>query len=136
MFRLFYITVLNPVGSRRIRNNEEIDFLIKYADIVKYTKAQRIRWIEHIVRLDKERVVKITTEWRPIVVTRIGRLRLRWEVDGRQDLGLMKIQNWNKMAMDRELSIRPEQRVVAPREKGYVYSVLTIGISNFLDCPF
>jgi len=74
--------------------------LIKYADIVKYTKAQRIRWIEHIVRLDKERVVKITTEWRPIVVTRIGRLRLRWEVDGRQDLGLMKIQHWNKMAMN------------------------------------
>jgi len=44
--------------------------------------------------------VKITSEWRPIVVARIGRLSLRWEVDVREDLGLMKIQNWNKMAMD------------------------------------
>jgi hypothetical protein len=73
---------------------------IKYADIVKYTKAQKIRWMGRIVRLDKERTVTIITEWRPIVVTRIGRLRLRWEVDVRKDVGLMKIQNWNKMAMD------------------------------------
>lgn len=74
--------------------------LIKYAGIVKYTKTQRIRWTEHIVRLDKERTVKITIEWRPTVVARICRLRLRWEVDVRKDLGLMKIQNWNKMALD------------------------------------
>jgi hypothetical protein len=74
--------------------------LIKCADIVKYTKAQRIRWIGHIVRLDKERTVTIITEWRPPVVTRIRGLRLRWEVDARRDLGLIKIQNWNKMAMD------------------------------------
>jgi hypothetical protein len=44
--------------------------------------------------------VTTITERRPIVVTRIGRLRLRWEVYVRKDLGLMKIQNWNKMAMD------------------------------------
>jgi hypothetical protein len=53
-----------------------------------------------IVRLDKERTVTIITKWRPIVVTRIGRLRLRWDVNIRKDLGIMKIQNWNKMAMD------------------------------------
>ena len=59
MFRLFYITVLNPVGSRRIRNNEEIDFLIKYADIVRYMKYI---WIGHIVRMDKKGRVKKITE--------------------------------------------------------------------------
>jgi hypothetical protein len=32
----------------------------------------------------------------------IGRLKLRWEVDVRQDLGKTKIQNWRNMAMDRE----------------------------------
>jgi hypothetical protein len=39
-------------------------------------KAQRIRWIGHIVRMDKERMEKRITEWRPIAVSRIGRPRL------------------------------------------------------------
>ena len=84
-------TLRNQERSWRIRTNEERDLLIKYSNIVKYTKAQRIRWIGHIVRLDKERTVIIITEWRPIVVSRIGRLRLRWEVYVRKDLGLVKI---------------------------------------------
>jgi hypothetical protein len=44
----------------------------------------------------------IVTEWGPFAVRRIGRLTLRWEVDVRMHLGKMKIQNWSKMAMDRE----------------------------------
>ena len=93
----------NQEGSWRIRTNEERELLIKHSDIVKYTKAQRIRWIGHIVRLDKERTVKITREWRSIVVMRIGRLRLRWKVDVRKYLGIVKIQNWSKMAMNRNV---------------------------------
>jgi hypothetical protein len=33
----------------------------------------------------------------------IGRLQSRWEDYVRADQGKMKIQNWNKMAMDREV---------------------------------
>ena len=67
--------------------------LIRLVDIVRYVKAQRIRWIGRIVRLDKERMVKRITEWRPPVVRMIDRSRLRWEVDVKVDLGKMKIQN-------------------------------------------
>jgi hypothetical protein len=56
-----------------------------------HTKAQKIRWIEHIVRMDEERTVKRRTEWRPTAVRRIRRLRLRLENDVRGDLGKMKI---------------------------------------------
>lgn len=45
-------------------------------------------------------------------VSRIGRARLRWEDVVIECLGKMKIHNWNKMDMDRELSIWPEQRVL------------------------
>jgi hypothetical protein len=55
--------------------------LIRHADTIRYIKAQRIRRIGHIVRMDKERTVKIVTEWRPIAVRRIGRPRTRWEND-------------------------------------------------------
>jgi hypothetical protein len=41
-----------------------------------------------------------TAEWRSIVVTRIGRLKLKWEADVREDLGIRKIQNWSNMAVD------------------------------------
>ena len=61
------------------------------------------------------------TEWRPIAVRRIGRLGLRLEDDVREDLGRMKIQNWSKMAMDREawerfVELAKTRSVVAPRE--------------------
>jgi hypothetical protein len=65
-------------------------------------KAQRIRWIGNIVKIDKERMVTRITEWRPTVVRRIGRTKLQWNDDVREDPGKIKIQNWSKMALDRE----------------------------------
>jgi len=50
---------------------------------VRYMKAQRIRWVGHIVRMDKEIAVKRITEWRPAAVGRIGRPRLRWMMSER-----------------------------------------------------
>jgi hypothetical protein len=75
--------------------------LIKHADIVRYTKAQRIRWTGHTGRRDQESTVKRITEWRPIAVKRISRERLAWEDDVRVDVGKMKNRNWIKMAMDK-----------------------------------
>jgi hypothetical protein len=49
--------------------------------------AQRIRWIGNIVKRDKERRVTRITEWRPTAVRRIGRTKLRWNDDVREDLG-------------------------------------------------
>jgi hypothetical protein len=46
--------------------------------------------------------VKRITEWRAFAVRRIVRPRVRWEGDVREDLGKMEIQNWSKMAVDRE----------------------------------
>jgi hypothetical protein len=52
---------------------------ISTADIVRYIKAQRIRWVGHIVRRDIERAVKMITDGRQIPITRIGVLKLGWE---------------------------------------------------------
>jgi pyridoxal biosynthesis lyase PdxS len=65
-------------------------------------KGHRIRWTGHVVRMDKEKTVKRTTEWSTIPVRRFGRQGSRWEDDIIADLGKMKVQNWSKMAIDRE----------------------------------
>jgi hypothetical protein len=59
--------------------------LIKHA--VRYIKAQRIKWVGHIVRMDKERTVKRVTEWRTVAVRRAGILRLRWENNVKRESG-------------------------------------------------
>ena len=58
--------------SLRIRTNEELDLLIKHGDIVRCIKAQRISWVERIVRMDKGRTVKRITWWISNAVRRIG----------------------------------------------------------------
>lgn len=68
--------------------------LIRHTDIVRYIKAQRIRWFGHIIKMGTERTVKRITEQSPIAVGKIGRLRCRWEGDVRANLEKMKIQNW------------------------------------------
>jgi hypothetical protein len=85
----------------RIDISDEINLLTKYTDIVRYVKAQRIRWTGHVVIMDKERRVKRITDWRPDEVSSIGRERLRWEGDVRVDLGKIKIQIWLMMSVDR-----------------------------------
>jgi hypothetical protein len=46
---------INTDNMWRIRSNMEIDKLIKGADIVRFIKAQRIKWLGHIQRMDKAR---------------------------------------------------------------------------------
>jgi hypothetical protein len=46
--------------------------LIKHGDIVRSIKAQRINWVEHIVRMGKGRTVKRITVWRSIAGRRTG----------------------------------------------------------------
>jgi hypothetical protein len=42
----------------RIRNNEEIDNIIRKKDIVRCVKARRIRWIGHVERMEDSRMPK------------------------------------------------------------------------------
>jgi len=86
LMRKIYNPIKNQDGSWR--TNEETDSLIKHADIVRYIKAHRIRWIAHIVRMDKERPVKSITKRKPTAVRKIGRPRL----DGRMMSGRI----WDK----------------------------------------
>ena len=75
----------------RIRNNEELNRSINGEDIVKFIKAQRIRWLGHVKRMEVGAMPRKMIEGRLFVGRRKGRPRLSWMDDVVADLKAMRI---------------------------------------------
>ena len=75
----------------RIRNNEQLDKLIKHEYTVNYIKAQRLSRFGHIQRMPEARAAKEIFKWNPLTARPRGRPKYRWEDNITQDLGQMKI---------------------------------------------
>jgi len=87
---------MNENQTWGIKNNEELDKLMKHENIVNYIKAQRLSWFGHIQRTPEVRAAKKLFKWNPLT----RRPKYRWE-DNIQDLGQMKIKNWLICVQDR-----------------------------------
>jgi hypothetical protein len=79
----------------------EIDKLIEDADIVRFIKAQRIKWLGHIQRMDQTRPTSKVLDWKPMGARPVGRPRQRWQEDVMEDLKKLKFKNWKDTAKDR-----------------------------------
>jgi len=79
----------------------EIDKLIEGADIVRFIKAQRIKWQGHMERMDQARSTRKLLDWRPMGTRPVGRPRQRWQEDVMEDLKKLKVKNWKEIAKDR-----------------------------------
>jgi hypothetical protein len=78
----------------------ETDKLIEGADIVRFIKAQRIKWLGHIQRMDRARPTGKLLDWKPMGTRPIGKPRQRWQ-DVVEDLKKLKVKNWKETARDR-----------------------------------
>jgi hypothetical protein len=85
----------------RIRNNMEIDNLIEGADIVRFIRAQRIKWLGNIQRMDQARPARKLLDWKPMETRPVGKPRQRWQEDVMEDLKKLKVKNWKETAKDR-----------------------------------
>jgi len=85
----------------RIRKSMEIDKLIAVADIVRFIKAQRIKWLGHVQRVDQARPTRKLLDWKPMGTRLVGRPNERWQEDIMEDLKKLKIKNWNETSKDR-----------------------------------
>jgi hypothetical protein len=75
--------------------------LIEGADIVRSIKAQRIKWLGHIQRMDQARPTGKLLDWKPMGTRPVGRPRQRWQ-DVMEDLKeKLKVKNWKETAKDR-----------------------------------
>jgi len=90
----------NENQTWRIKNNEELDKLIKHENTVNCIKAQRLSWFGHIQRMPEARATKKIFKWNPLTARPRGRPKYGWE-DIIQDLGQMKIKNWLTCVQDR-----------------------------------
>jgi hypothetical protein len=77
------------------------DKLIKGADIVRFIKAQRIKWLGHIQKMDQARPTRKLLDWKPMGTRPIGRPRQRRQENVMEDLKRLKVKNWKETAKDR-----------------------------------
>ena len=81
--------------------NSAFKGLIQGADIVRYIKAQRIKWLGHIQRMDQARPTRKLLDWRPMGTRPVGRPRQRWQEDVMEDLKKPEVKNWKETGNDR-----------------------------------
>jgi hypothetical protein len=79
----------------------EIDNLIEGADMVRFIKAQRIKRLRHIQRMDQARPTGKLLDWKPMGTRTEGRPRQRWQEKFMEDLKKLKVRNWKEAAKDR-----------------------------------
>ena len=86
------------------------DKLIEGADIVRFIKAQRIKWLGHIQRMDQAghiqrmdqaRPTRKLLDWKPMEIKAVGRPRQRWQEGVMEGLKKPKFKNWKEVAQDR-----------------------------------
>jgi hypothetical protein len=64
----------------------EIDKLIEGADTVRYIKAQRIKWLGHIQRMEQAKPTSKLFDLKPMGITPVRRPRQRWQENAMEDL--------------------------------------------------
>jgi hypothetical protein len=73
---------------------------MKKEDIVKFIKAQRLRWAARVMRMEKRRTTRKITEWTPYKQD-----QLNWMDQVEEDLKRMKIIGWRVKAEDRKIGV-------------------------------
>jgi len=86
----------------RIRQNDELEAIIKGENIVRFIKRQRIRWLGHIERMQDTEIPKRMMYGKLYATRRRGRPRMRWLDEVFMDLRKMGINEWRDRARNRE----------------------------------
>jgi hypothetical protein len=97
-------------GLLRIKTNEELDDLIQRNNVIRFIKSQTLKLLDHV-----EREFQGIYKWKPFASRPIERLKNRWEDDVRKDLQTMKITNWKKSVLNRDL-----WKIIVERTKTHI----------------
>jgi hypothetical protein len=79
----------------------EFEKLIEVANIARFIKAQRIKRLGHIQRMDQARPTRKPLDWKTMGTRRVRRPRQRWQEDVMEDLKKLKAINWKETGKGR-----------------------------------
>ena len=71
----------------------EIHKLIEGADIVRFIKAQRVKWLGHIQSMDQARQTGKLSDWKSMASRPARRPKQQWQEDIMEDLKKLKVKN-------------------------------------------
>jgi len=97
-----YPSVKRQHGAQDIRYNEEMYCLYDETDLVTTIKKTRLRWAEHIVRMQDNLPCKKITLDKPEGRRRVGRPNLRWMDGVMRDAERLGVRNCRINTRDRD----------------------------------
>lgn len=89
-----YWVIRNIYYGWRMRNNKEVDKILKHEDIVRFIKAKRIRWFGHVLRMQNDREPKMLLLRGFYGTTRKVEPRQIWITQVEEDLQNMHMIRW------------------------------------------
>jgi len=89
------------MGKWKSRTNRELEEMSKGENIVKWIKGQRISWLGHLERMEKDRMPKQIFTQKLEGTRRRGRPRKGWREEGERDLQVLGVRRWRELVTDR-----------------------------------
>jgi hypothetical protein len=65
-------------------------------------KVNRLALAGHLVQMNNDRTLKKTFNTKPDGARSVGRPKLRWEDGVDQDMRILRVKNWKKVALKRD----------------------------------
>lgn len=97
-------TIFGPVqeqGCWRTRYNFELYRLYKEPQVTQIIRSNRLRWLGHVWRTPENNPTRLYTFKNPEGARARGRPSTRWLDDTENDIKILKIKNWQRVALDR-----------------------------------
>jgi len=89
-------------GEWKSRTNRELEEMSKGENIVKWIKGQRISWLGHRERMEKDRMPKKIFTQELEGTRRRGRPRKGWKEEVERDLQVLGARRWRELVADRK----------------------------------
>jgi len=86
----------------RKRYNYEIYEAFNEQNIVNYIKVKRLAWVGHLMSMNNDKTLLKIFKPKPHAIRRVGQAKLRWEDGVDQDMRILEVKNWKKVALDRD----------------------------------
>jgi len=93
-------------GTWRKRYNCELYEIFNEPNIVNHIKVKRLAWAGHLVRMNSDRTVKKIFNTKPDGARSVRRPKLRWEDGVDQDMRILGVKNWKKVALNTDEWVR------------------------------